>query len=121
MSPLETFQALPAGVKVWLLWLFLLQLGTLAFLRKTGARWVLIALVANMASMIALQKLHGGGPHMSIPHLVFWTPLVAYLFAKFSAIRKQGNAYTAWVTLLIGSITASLILDFRNLLIWALS
>lgn len=121
MTPLETFQALPGGVKAWLFWLFVLQLGALAFVRKPGARWVLLALAANIASMVTLQKLYGGGAHMSLPHILFWTPLLGYFLVKFRAVREQGPLYLSWAALLVGSITVSLIIDYSKVLSWWLS
>lgn len=120
MSPLETFQALPTAVKLWLMWLFLLQLGAFAFWSKPGARWVLLALLANMASMVALQHFFGRGPHMSLPHVLFWTPLLAYFVARRGDVWRQGRFYAVWCALLCSSVAVSLVIDYQSVLRWGL-
>lgn len=118
MTPIETFAALPAGVKLWLLWLFSLQLGALPFLKQVEARWVLAALLANIAAMMLLQRFYGGGHHMSLPHVLFWTPLLMLLWRRRSAIRQAGQPYLGWCAILSLSIAASLSIDVTNLLRW---
>ncbi len=118
MSPMDTFSALSPGVKLWLIWLFMLQLGALPFLRHAEARWVMAALFANIGSMLLLQRLHGGGPHMSLPHLLFWTPLLLLLWHRRAAIRQLGQPYLGWCAVLSLSIAISLSIDFVSVLRW---
>lgn len=121
MTPLEAFAAQPAGLKVWLLWLFSINAVSIVFVRRHEARWVLAAMVLNVFSMALLMRLYGGGHHMSLPHVVLWTPLLAYIAMCSSAIAKQPRIYVVWAVLLSLSDAASLVLDYISLLHWVLA
>lgn len=119
MTPLEAFSAQPAHLKAWLLWLFTINASSLFFARYVEARWVLAAMVANLASMMLLLNLYGGGHHMGIPHVVFWTPLLGYLVMRRKTITKQTSPYAAWVALLFVTDAISLVMDYATLAKWA--
>ncbi len=119
MTPLEVFAAQPAGLKVWLLWLFSINAASILFVRRLEARWVVSAMALNLLSMMALLKLYGGGHHMSLPHVVLWTPLLVFLALRAQLIAHQSRVYATWAALLFCSNATSLALDYLNLAKWA--
>ena len=103
MSPLETFQALPTAVKLWLMWLFLLQLGNTADLFGFFSRFILIVTgdddgAGRMYFGIFLHHLAAGNA-IDIRHepvgnqnIVFFAPgLIVFEFQNgFAAIADAG-------------------------------
>ena len=120
MSPIEAFAAQPPLLKAWLLWLFAINVTSVVFIRRIEARWVLFAMILNVASMAALLRLYGGGPHMSLPHIVLWTPLLAYLVIRRHLIRNPPRPYAVWAVLLFSSNAISLAFDYANIGRWVL-
>lgn len=118
MTPLEAFAAQPAGLKAWLLWLFLVNALSVLFIRHTEARWVLAAMVLNVASMAAMLRLYGGGHHMSLPHVVLWSPLLVYLARHARSIASQSRLYAVWAALLFVSDAVSLAFDYTSIAKW---
>jgi len=115
MTPIEVFAAQPGGLKAWLLWLFTVNAASLLFIRRIEARWVLSAMLLNLAGMIILLKLYGGGHHMSLPHVILWTPLLVYLALRARLLRALPRAYAAWLVVLFVSDAVSLGFDYVNL------
>lgn len=114
MTPIEAFAAQPGGLKVWLLWLFAVNVASLFFVRRIEARWVLGAMLLNLAGMATLLKLYGGGHHMSLPHVVLWTPLLVYLAFRARLLKTHPRAYAAWLVALFVSDAISLGFDYVN-------
>ena len=120
MSPIEVFAAQPPFLKAWLLWLFAINVASVVFLRRVEARWVLLAMILNVAGMAALPRFYGGGPHMSLPHVVLWTPLLVYLARRRHLVGNLPRPYAAWAALLFCSNAVSLVLDYANIAKWVL-
>ena len=116
----EAIASQAPGVRVWLMWLMAVNAASLLFLRRVEARWVFAAWLANIASMIVLLRLYGGGHHMSLPHVVLWTPLLAWLGTRARRVASGPRAFAVWMVLLAGSITISLALDYLNVAKWVL-
>lgn len=115
MTPIEVFAAQPAGLKAWLLWLFAVNVASLFFVRRIEARWVLGATLLNLAGMVSLLKLYGGGHHMSLPHVILWTPLLIYLAHRARVLRTHPKPYGAWLIALFVSDAISLGFDYMNI------
>lgn len=115
MSPIEVLAAQSAPMKAWLAWMFAVNLCSVLFLRRVPARWVLAATVANVVSMQLLLRLYGTGHHLSLPHVVFWTPLLIYLFARRKALLAW-SPFGVWCVLLFVTDLASLVLDYAAVL-----
>jgi hypothetical protein len=111
MSAFDVIAAQTAPVKAWLAWMFAVNFASVFFLRHVAARWVLAAQVANVVSMQALLKLYGTGRHISLPHVVFWTPLLIYLFTQRKSFSNW-SAFGVWCVVLCATDIASLVLDY---------
>ena len=88
---------------------------SILFARRVEARWVLAAMLLNLISMTILMNLYGGGHHMSLPHVILWTPLLVYLAIRAKLIRMQSHSYFVWAALLFCSNGVSLVLDWKNI------
>ena len=115
MTPIEVFAAQPGGVKAWLLWLLAVNAASFLFIRRIEARWVLGAMLLNLAGMMNLFERYGGGPHMSLPHVILWTPLLVYLALRARLLKTYPGAYAAWLVALFVSDAISLGFDYTNL------
>lgn len=111
MSVIEVLAAQSAPMKAWLAWMFAINFCSVFFLRRVPARWVLAATAANIVSMQLLLRLYGTGHHLSLPHVVFWTPLLVYLFLRRNSLLAR-SPFGAWCVLLFLTDLASLVLDY---------
>ena len=121
MTPIQAFAAQTGSLKAWLLWLFAVNVASIFFVRRIEARWVLGAMVLNVAAMITLLRLYGGGHHMSLPHVVLWTPLLVYLAWRARLLGTQPRAYAAWLVALFVSDAVSLGFDYVSVARWVLA
>lgn len=111
MSVIEVLAAQSAPMKAWLAWMFAANLCSVFFLRRIPARWVLAATLANAVSMQLLLRLYGTGHHLSLPHVVFWTPLLVYLFLQRKSLLAW-SPFGIWCVLLFLTDGVSLALDY---------
>lgn len=125
MSFFETVMAQPGVVSYWVLWLTAVTtLAWIVFLFRR-AHWpdaavVFVANTLNTAAMQWLFETRGFGPVLSLPHLVFWLPLVLYVAARLRRAAFSGLQFvTAWLLML--SLGVSLLFDLRDAWIWMTS
>lgn len=111
MSVIEVLAAQPAPMQAWLAWMFAANFCSVFFLRHTPARWVLAAMLANVVSMQLLLRLYGTGQHLSLPHVVFWTPLLIYLFMQRKSLLAW-SPFGLWCVMLFLTDSVSLVLDY---------
>jgi hypothetical protein len=111
MSPVEVLANQSTPMKAWLAWMFAVNLCSVFFLRHYAARWVFAATVANVVSMQLLLRLYGTGHHLSLPHVVFWTPLLIYLYTQRKALLRW-SPLGVWCAILFVTDAASLVLDY---------
>ena len=111
MSPIEVLAHQSAPMKAWLAWMFAANLCSVFFLRHYAARWVLAATVANVLSMQLLLRLYGTGHHLSLPHVLFWTPLMIYLYSRRKTLLRW-SPFGVWCAILFLTDTSSLVLDY---------
>jgi len=121
MTLFEAIAAQPAGLRLWLLWLFSVNIASVLFVRRIEARWVLGVMLLNLAGMTLLLRNFGGGHHMSLPHVLLWTPLLAYLASRARSLASQPTTYAAWLVALFVSDAISLVFDYLNLARWLLA
>jgi len=113
MSAIEVLASQSAPMKAWLAWMFAINLGSVFFLRQVAARWVLAATVANVLAMQILLRLYGTGHHLSLPHVVFWTPLLVYLVSRRKSLLAW-SPFGVWCAALFLTDSVSLLLDYAS-------
>ena len=108
----------PLWLQVWIAWLFLVNGASVLFLRRSEARWVLAAWLASLFTMDRLHLEFGYTRILGVAHLVWWTPLVVYLFRRRAAFGE--GAFGGWARWLTLTNAISLAIDGVNVLRWAL-
>ncbi len=100
----------PLWLQGWVGWMMLLNTAALLFLRTTEGRVVLACWIANIITMSVLYELFGYVRLLGLSHVIWWTPLVIYLFARRN--RFGGGALRVWLWVLLLTNTTSLVIDY---------
>ena len=108
----------PFWLRVWIFWLLFVNAAGLFFLRRTEARWVLLACVASVVTMDRLFDAFGYTRILGLAHVIWWTPLVVYLFRRRASFGE--GAFGGWARWLVLTNAVSLAVDYVNLARWAL-
>ncbi len=112
--PLGFFQALfaqPVWLQLWVGWLIVVNSLSLAFLRSLEGRVTLIVWLCNGVSMMVAFGLIGWSRGLGIPHVIWWTPLLPWLFMRLRSGLPQGRLRT-WIVAVLASDGASLVIDY---------
>lgn len=123
MSFGEAVGQLPEWIRVWVIYLAIVTGGSIAILIASRRTWdAAAAIVAANALMIpSVLWLHGELGYVRLigaPHLVFWTPLVAFLVWRLRSRPETGHWQRAAVWMLALSLTVSLGFDLVDTLRW---
>ncbi len=115
MEFLQHIRQYPVPLQLWVAWLAAVNCASVLFLRQREARWVLAAWLANIVLMNVLFARYGFSRLLGISHVLFWTPLLAYLLSARRAWipAREGRpvAFAAWLLALIASNGLSLAID----------
>jgi hypothetical protein len=116
MGLMAELSAQPAPLSYWLNWMgFVNLLLPLLFVwRHWEARVVPVVFLLNAAFMALLYEQMGYGKHLGLAHVVFWTPLVLWLVARYEAILARSVLFAAYVLVLIATNTISLGIDYAD-------
>ncbi|MFM9862428.1 MAG: hypothetical protein ACKVRO_02375 [Micropepsaceae bacterium] len=116
MGLMQELSAQPAPLIYWLHWMGFLNLVVpLAFVwRNWEARVVMAAFLGNAVFMSLLYEQMGYGKHLGLAHVVFWTPLVLWLIARFETIRARSTAFAIYVLMLLATNAISLGIDYAD-------
>jgi len=100
----------------WVAWLVILNLGAVVFVwRHVEARWVLGAMLANMPFMNMLFYFFGYTRILGLSHIIFWTPLLIYLWRRRKKIELK-SPFGIYIHLLFVSDFISLLIDFSDVI-----
>ncbi len=105
--------AQPLWVVVWVSWLGTMNAASIFFLRHREARWVLAAFASAAIFVHVLFAVNGFNRLLGLAHLVFWTPLLVYLWNALGRIAAT-SGYGVWLRLLFASNAISLLFDFTD-------
>ena len=108
----------PFGLKVWIFWMVFLNSASIFFLRRAEGRWVFAAWLASLVAMNRLFDEFGYTRILGLAHVLFWSPLVVYLFRRRASFGE--GAFGGWARWLAITNAASLAIDYVNLARWAL-
>ena len=84
------------------------------FLSRTEAQVVLAAWIANALFMTGLAQAMGFVRLLGISHVIFWTPLVVWLFRLRKQIRFR-ETYGRWITIPMLTNRTSLVVDYIDM------
>jgi hypothetical protein len=105
----------PWWLLAWIAWLGLVNLAGVLFLSEVEARWTLAAFFASAVAMSMLYELTGYNRLLGLAHVLFWTPLVIYLYARLRNLVGP-PLFEGWVRLLLASLGVSLVIDYVDVL-----
>jgi hypothetical protein len=108
----------PFWLQVWIFWLLFVNGASILFLRRAEARWVLLAFAANAVTMGRLFEAFGYTRILGLSHVIWWTPLVIYLFRRRSGFGE--GAFGGWARWLLLTNAISLAIDYVDVTRWAL-
>ena len=115
---LEHILAEPFGLKAWIFWMAFMNSASLCFVRRAEGRFVLLAWVANLVTMNQLFEAYGYTRILGLSHVLWWSPLVVYLFRKRSGFGE--GAFGGWARWLLITNAVSLAIDYVDVARWAL-
>ena len=108
----EAIMMQPMWLQAWVGWLVLVNVaGAFIFVRRTEAKWVLIAMAGNAVLMSWLFAQYGYQRILGLAHVVFWTPLLVYLWRR----RREWDLQSLggkWLSVLFATNLTSLIIDY---------
>lgn len=100
----------PLWLQAWVYWMMLLNTAAILFLRHREAKVVLALWIGNVITMSVLYEMVGYVRLLGLSHVIWWTPLVIYLFARRAHFPAGMVRNWLWVLLLTNS--ASLVIDY---------
>lgn len=100
----------PLWLQVWVYWMMILNTAALLFLRTTEGRVVLACWVGNIITMSLLYEWVGYVRLLGLSHVIWWTPLVIFLFLRRGQFPAGKAATWLWILLLTNSV--SLVIDY---------
>lgn len=107
----------PAPLSYWLSWMALMNvLVPVVFIRRFEGRAIIGTFLLNAVFMSLLYDQLGYGKHLGLAHVVFWTPLVLWLAARFDTIRSGGGIFPIYIVALIATNTISLVIDYIDVI-----
>lgn len=101
----------PWWLLIWLGWLGFVNLASVAFWREVEARWVLAAFVGAFLLMTALYEINGYNRFLGLGHIVFWTPLLLYLYQRLGNVIGP-RLFETWLRVLLATNGVSLVIDY---------
>ena len=104
----------PTWVIVWVGVMLAVMAAAIPFaLKDWRARFAILAMLGNMILMNALFARFGYTRILGLAHVIFWTPLLAYLWKTRNA--HPTRIWTGrWVKLAIAVIFISLLFDYSD-------
>ncbi|MEQ8166102.1 MAG: hypothetical protein RIC93_08510 [Alphaproteobacteria bacterium] len=104
----------PTWMTIWLFWLAGLNAASILFVRQVEPRWVLAAFLANVVFMSWFYPLVNDGRLMGLGHILFWTPLLIYLYRRRPRL-ESARLSTKYLYALFITDSLALATDYINL------
>lgn len=99
-------------VVYWVYWLVFINLFSIIFvIRHPEARWIIGVFILVGISMEMLFQQIGFVRLLGIVHIVFWTPLLIYLFRRVSKIARK-TFFGVYIRIYMLTISISLVIDY---------
>jgi len=115
---LEHIAREPVWLQAWIYWMVFMNTASLLFVRRAEGRWVLLAWVLSVVTMNRLFEAFGYTRILGLAHVIWWTPLVLYLFRRRAGFG--GGVFGGWARWLVITNAISLAIDYVDVARWAL-
>lgn len=117
---MEHISTQPLHWQLWMNLMGLLNFGAIIFaLKDVRARWVVLAMIGNIVFISFLFGQFGYTRILGLSHVVFWTPLVIYLWKKRKAFPDHVWA-TRWLWAVMVVNSLSLLIDYTDVIRYVL-
>jgi hypothetical protein len=114
MSLLDHIANEPLWLQAWINWMVLVNVGGLLFAwSRVEPRWVVLAFLGSAITMNYLFGLYGYEKILGLAHVIFWTPLLIYLYRRRSEIGRRG-ASAIYLQILFVTNFVSLLMDYYD-------
>jgi len=116
-----TYESFPAALmaqegwlQAWLAWMgFINVIGGLYFIHRVEAKWVLLAMLGNVVVMNWLFMEFGYQRILGLAHVIFWTPLLVYLWRRRDR-WEMSQLSGKWLAVLFATNAISLVIDYAD-------
>ena len=108
---MEGLRESPFWVQVWVGWMILVNTASVLFLQRTEGRVVLVVWILNGITMMLAAEVSGYNRLLGIVHVIWWTPLLAYLWTRRAKFDRSAT-YGKWLVVLTATIATSLVIDY---------
>jgi hypothetical protein len=105
----------PWWLLLWMGWMGFVNIAAVAFWSEREARWVLAAFVAAFVAMQVLYQINGYNRFLGLAHIVFWVPLLIYLYGQLSKVIGP-RLFETWLRVLMATNGVSLVIDVVDVL-----
>jgi len=105
--------AQPIWLVVWIAWMGLVNMASVAFLDRSEARWSLAAFATAFVGMNLIYAAFGYVRLLGLAHVLCWTPLLMYLWPRLPR-HPRGSLYRAWLHLIFVTNAISLVIDYLD-------
>lgn len=107
----------PQWVPVWVMFMGLVFMLAIPFaFSRPEARWALVCMALTFPAMMWFYSQVGYVRLLGLVHVIFWTPLLVYLWMRRAQWDVRNTLAGKWIALLFTTILASLIIDYIDVL-----
>jgi hypothetical protein len=108
----------PFWLQAWIYWLIFVNTASVLFVRRPEGRFALLAWIASIVTMGRLFESFGYTRILGLAHVIWWTPLVIWLFGRRAGFGE--GAFGGWARWLLLTNAVSLAIDYVDVARWAL-
>ena len=116
MDLMNFILAEPLPLRAWVFILMIMNTLSILFLKRVEARWVLAAWIPNGIFMSFLLTQFGYTRMLGLSHVVFWTPLLIYLWVRRDQWDVSGSLAGKWLVGLFTVNLISLVVDYIDVI-----
>ena len=117
MGLMDKIMTEPGWLVAWVFTMMVVNTAALLFLQRVEARWILAAWIGNIVFMSALFEMVGYVRLLGLSHVIFWTPLLIYLFARRNS-WDLSNLSGKYIALVFAVNATSLVIDYIDVARW---
>ena len=112
----------PAWVPIWVnvMGAILLLAIPFSFVR-VEARWVLLGVLAGGAMTLILYSQFGYQRILGLGHMLFWTPVLIYLFQRRTRLRFGETWSGKWLALAALTSAIAWVFDYSDFFRWVIA
>lgn len=119
---MEIADAFQADIKASSIWVYrwvnfmglVIMLAVVFVFTRLEARWTLVAMALTVPAMLWLYNQVGYQRILGLPHVMFWTPLVVWLWMRRDKWRVKETLGGKWVLVLFTVMVISLVMDYAD-------